>query len=193
MLNTMSVGQLPVALNGQTHSVPSTEVPHGNISLRGLHPEDMPLVWKWYNEFPRANFDDYGPHTLEALTAEMVARMSRGEIVAIVLHDQKPVGILGFAGLTERLGTLHGICFSKEVHGIGLTHFALKNFLKILFSNAKLQKISAMYFQNNLRIKKFLRAHGFVHEGTFLQHTVCGGVPINVSVVALYRKNWEAI
>ena len=192
MMNTMSIPQMPVSANGKVHAAPPVDVPMGTISLRGIFPEDVPLLWGWMQEYPRANFDDYGPKTLEDFHVEIHARLNRREYIFVAMHDGKPVGCIGFAPITDRLGGMRGICFSKAVHGTGIAPFAVRESLRILFTanDGRLQKIEANYFRDNSRIKKFLRNLGFVHEGTRLDHTLRSGVPTDLALVALYRKNW---
>jgi RimJ/RimL family protein N-acetyltransferase len=180
----MSLAQMPVVLNGKPKDVDC-----GTVSLRGVTRDDIPLLWKWLNEYPRANFDDGGPQMIEEFEVEMGRRFQRGEICMGALHNGKLVGCIGYAPVTHRLGSLHGICFSKDVHGTGVAAFAVKNFLKMLFTG-KVEKVFATYFQDNTRIKKFLRKQGFVHEGTLIDHTVRGGRVTTMSLVALHKKNF---
>ena len=169
------------------YSQPTEDVQAGEIAIRALRPEDVPALWIWLNEYPRSNFDDYGPQSLEAFTAEIVARMNAGEVIAAFLHDGKFIGVCGYAQITERLGMLRGICFSKAVHGTGLAPAAVHRFLEKILAPGKVQKIQAMHFSDNLRIKKFLRKQGFTHEGRLEAHTVRGGVPTDMTLVALHR------
>jgi len=180
---------MPVHVNGAKKG----DTFMGTVSLRGITRDDIPLLWKWLNEYPRANFDDSAPQMIEEFEVEMGRRLGRGEICMGALHNGKLVGCIGYAPVTHRLGSLHGICFSKDVHGTGVAAFAVKNFLKMLFAG-KVEKVFATYFHDNLRIKKFLRKQGFVHEGTLVDHVVRGGKVTTMSLVALHRKNFtEAI
>jgi len=186
---------MPVALNGKPPAAP--DVYAGKIALRAVHPDDLHLLWIWLNEFPRANFDDYSPKTFEEFQVEIFQRMqpdSSGrvrEFIVVALLDGKPIGFIGYRPITERLGTLHGICFSKAVHGKGHAAFAVRNLINAIMKDGKVQKIEANYFKDNARIKKFLRKLGFEHEGTRFDHTLRQGKPIDVSLVALYRRNWK--
>ena len=176
---------MPVHVNGTKKG----DTFMGTVSLRGINRDDIPLLWKWLNEYPRANFDDEGDKCIEEFEITMGRRLGRGEICMVAIFNKEPVGCIGYAPVTHRLGSLHGICFSKEVHGSGVAAFALKNFLKILFSG-KVEKVFATYFHDNLRIKKFLRKQGFVHEGTLIDHVVRGGKVTTMSLVALHKKNF---
>ncbi len=178
---------MPVSVNHK-----KTDTFMGTVSLRLVTRDDIPLLWKWLNEFPRNNFDDSAPSMVEEFEVEMGRRIQRGEICYGALHNGKLVGCMGYAKVTHRLGSLHGICFSKEVHGTGVAAFAMKNFLRMIFSG-KVEKVFATYFQDNLAVKKFLRKQGFVHEGTLKEHAVRLGKPIDMSLVALHKKNFTEI
>lgn len=183
------IAQLPVGVNGKKSTA---DVPRGTIALRGIRPADIPLLWKWLMEFPCSNFDDYGPKTEEEFHAHIVRRLNQRELCIAVLQNDTLIGCIGYRPMTDRLGTLHGICFSKEVHGTGAAPFAVHKFLETLFAG-KVERVMASYFQDNLRIKKFLRKQGFVHEGTLMDHTLRGGRVTNMAIVGLLKKNFEGL
>jgi len=180
--------QLPVAIAQKKTTIYSGAVePKVKISLRALLEDDVPLIWQWLHEFPKQNLDDYAPKTLEAFKLDIQKRLAQGEIIGIILRGGEPVGVIGFRQLTDYLGALHGICFTSKVHRTGLTQYAVHKFLKMMFRETKLDKISATYFRDNEQIKGFLKKQGFEHEGTMKMHTRRAGRPIDVSLVALYR------
>lgn len=182
----MTSAHMPAAVNGT-----SRDVSVGTIGLRGITPAEVPLLWGWMNEYPRSNFDDYAPKTVEEFHDEILSRIQRREIICMALYNDEPVGCIGFAPITDRLGSLHGICFSKAVHGKGLAPFAVRRFLEKVFAAGKVEKIKASYFKDNMRIKKFLRAQGFVHEGTAMAETLRAGVATDMSLVALMRSDFN--
>ncbi len=179
-----AIGQLPVGLNGKPR-----DIPMGTVTLRGITPEDVPLLWKWLQEYPHQNFDDYGPKVFEEFQGELIERMGRGFLFTIALHNDKPVGCIGYVKESPRTGSFRGICFAKSVHRTGVAAFAVKNFLRLVFS-AGVEKISACYFSDNLPIKNFLKKQGFGLEGTLMAHTMRRGVPTKMSLVALHKKNF---
>lgn len=178
---------MPVAANG-TKKVPRGTF-MGTVSLRGITPDDVPLLWKWLNEYPHQNFDDYGPRSIEEFEVEMISKIQRGEVFVVALHNGQPVGCIGYAKETPRTGSFRGICFAKSVHRTGVAAFAVKHFLKSVFS-AGTDKVSATYFSDNMAIKNFLKKQGFGLEGTLMAHTMRRGVPTKMSLVALHKKNF---
>ena len=180
-----AIGQLPVGVNGKV----SRDIFMGTVSLRGITPEDIPLLWKWLQEYPHQNFDDYGPKVIEEFEVELIRRMQRNTVYVIALQNHKPVGCIGYEKETPRTGSFRGICFAKSVHRTGVAAFAVKHFLRSIF-NAGTEKVSACYFSDNLPIKNFLKKQGFGLEGTLMAHTMRRGVPTKMSLVALHKKNF---
>lgn len=168
----------------------------GSVTLRAIAPDHVPLIWDWMQEFPKANFDDYGPKSIEAFKAEVVQRVEAREVLVVAYLDDDPVGVMTYAAITDRLGTFHGLCFAKRVHGTGVAAFAVSRFIDKLFGKPKLQgvrpieKIQAAYFEDNAFVERFLKRQGFQHEGKLRQHTLRGGKPVNCNLVALYRDVW---
>ncbi len=177
---------MPVHVNGSK----KTDTFMGTVSLRGLTPDDVPLLWKWLNEYPHQNFDDYGPKVIEEFQVELMRRMQHNTVYVVALHNGEPVGCIGYEKETPRRGSFRGICFAKSVHRTGVAAFAVHHFLKTIFASG-VEKVSAQYFADtNSQIKNFLKKHGFIHEGTLMNHTLRRGVLIRVSLVALHKKNF---
>jgi RimJ/RimL family protein N-acetyltransferase len=188
------IPSLPVAPNGKSHVQPTEAAKGGTVILRASKPEDVESIWGWLQEYPKASFDDYGPKTLEEFHAGIVGRLKSGELLVVAELEGKPIGTIAYAPITERLGSLHGICFTKFVHGTGAPYFAVSRFLDKLFSNnTKIEKICACYFQDNSHIKPFLKKLGFIHEGTLVDHTVRHGIRINQTLVALHKRDWRKV
>lgn len=164
----------------------------GDVSLRSITPDDIPLLWRWLNEYPHQNFDDYGPKYIEEFEVEIIRRIQRNTIYLVAMLNDKPVGCIGYEKETPRSGSFKGICFAKSVHRTGVAAFAVRNFLLILFRNG-IEKVSAQYFSDNMPIKNFLKKQGFGLEGTLMAHTLRRGVPTKVSLVALHKKNFMEI
>jgi|SRR5579864_8788951 len=148
--------------------------------------EAISLVWDWMNEFPLANFDDYGPNNLAEFVEEMADRSLR-ESSWIVLADGDPVGYVGYIPITQRLGTFHGICFTKRVHGSGVAHEAIASILRDLY-RLGVEKVAASFFSDNLRVGRFLTSLGAVDEGLLREHTLRNGEKMNMRVMAFFKE-----
>jgi RimJ/RimL family protein N-acetyltransferase len=145
------------------------------------------LLWSWLNEFPLRNFDDYGPTDNFDLAVEMEARIQRGERTWMVSFEGKPVGAVGYKPVTDRMGYLHGICFTKSVHGKGIAKNALLTILDELFESG-VDKIAAEYFVSNARVSNFLRGLGFIQEGYLRRATMQSGELIDKFLVARFKE-----
>lgn len=146
----------------------------------------LPNLWEWVNEHPASNLDDYGPQTIEAFVTEMRGRGER-EFTWAVLQNGRPVGCVGYLPLTPRLGTFHGICFSRSVGQRELKLQALQRIIGELFDSG-VEKICASFFSDNLRIAVFLSDLGFHGEGLLKKHTLRNGQPVDMTMVALFKE-----
>jgi len=149
--------------------------------------EQYPLLWTWLHESKESNFDDYGPTTYQAFVEEMKDRSER-ELSWMATWNDKPVGFIGYAPVNLRLGSTHGICFTKEVHGKGVAYEAVSRIVEQLFASG-VEKIQACYFASNLRVAEFLNKLGFYQEGYFVAQTVRNGNLEDMRLVARFRSS----
>ena len=136
------------------------------LTLIPFPEQSIPLAWKWLLEFPHCNFDDYGPKTEQEFIAQMTERMENELIVGVtpIGEERQLVGIMAYLPLTPRLGSFHGICFARAVHGTGLPLQAMRQFIADLFGRGKIEKIAASYFADNQRVRAFLKKLGAEDE-----------------------------
>ncbi len=146
----------------------------------------LPLVWEWLNEDPSANFDDFGPKDAESFELEMTGRSQR-ERTWGVMADDAPCGAIAVLPVTPRLVQTHGVVFASSAHGRGVAREALKQVLCELWAGG-VEKVSATYFSDNPKIRRCLAALGAVDEGRLIAHTVRGGIPIDLQMVAFFRE-----
>jgi RimJ/RimL family protein N-acetyltransferase len=145
----------------------------------------LPDAWKWLNEFPARNFDDYGATSLAEFTAAMEQRAITETIVG-VLEAGELVGIMAYLPLSPRSGALHGVCFAKRVHGTGIAAWGLRTLLSELFRGG-IEKVSASYFADNGRVRSFLAKCGAVDEGLLKAQTLRNGKAIDMWLVAFFK------
>src|ERR1051325_4619586 len=132
--------------------------------------ESLNLVWNWLNQFPENNFDDFGPKNWG------------------VRKDGVLCGIIAFLPLNYHVGTFHGICMSKAVHGTGTAKRAVRTVVDEIFQSG-VMKISASYFATNSKVEHLLLSLGAQYEGTLLKQTVQNGQPIDMRLVAFFRND----
>lgn len=146
----------------------------------------FPLVWQWLNEFPLANFDDYGPKTEREFVTEMLRRAEYEAIVGVESAGEL-VGAIGYLPLSPRSGCLHGICFTSKTHGTGLPFHAVRAFLESHFTSG-VDKISASFNADNRRMYQLAQRLGAVEEGYLRRQTMRGGKPLDKYLIAFFNK-----
>ena len=146
-----------------------------------------PLLWEWIQEHPEAHLDDTVTRELSAFVAEMTRRQGQGERSWGVWVDGAPAGAIGYAALSDRVGMLHGVCISRRVKGQGVADAALTAVLEQL-GREGVRKVSASYFTDNAHIRACLKRLGFVDEGFLQDHTLRGGLPVSLWLVAKMVK-----
>jgi RimJ/RimL family protein N-acetyltransferase len=157
------------------------------IELISPFPTDfLADAWKWLQESPEHNFDDYGPRTLAEFEEEMAQRLERGERTWAVQDSGQLCGMIGYLPMTPRWGCFHGICFARRVCGTSTTRLAVARVIHEL-SGSGVEKISASYFATNLRVRRFLEDLGAVDEGYLSKQTLRDGKPIDMRLVAIFK------
>lgn len=151
-----------------------------------------PHLWPWLRQHPELNFDDAGPTTALDLEDEMRRRREAGERTWGVSFAGDPVGAIGYAPITHRLGTFHGICFTDEVQGLGIAQTAVRMVLDDLYAEG-VEKVSASFFAHNTRVHRFFARLGAVEEGLLRAHTTRHGQPIDMRLMALFAPKTHGI
>jgi len=156
-----------------------------DIELQSPFPtEHYGLLWKWMAEYPANNSDDFSPKTYVGFQVDMDLRQER-EDVFLVLYEGKPVGAIGYTPMTPHAGMMHGILFSKSVHGKGVAKQAMQMFMAKVFASG-VAKISASYYEHNKRVGRFLESLGFKVEGLMINQTIQDSKPINMVLAAAF-------
>ncbi len=145
-------------------------------------------AWGWLHQFPDNNFDDYGPRDYESFSRDLKQRIAT-ERTWLALRDGEPCGIIGYLPITPRMGSFHGICFDKAVHGYGTAKAAVSMVIEELFDSG-VEKICASFFLENERVFNFLSGLGSRTEGILRKHTLRHGVPIDMRQVAIFRDTF---
>jgi len=146
-------------------------------------------VWQWLQEFPLANFDDFGPKSVADLVIDVQRRIARGERVWVAWRNCAPIGIIGYAPVNSYCGMFHGICFAEEWHNTGVAQAAVGKVIDEIFATSQ-QKISASFFRDNERVHSFLHGLGFTFEGLMTRQTLRGGKPVDMLLLALFKEDW---
>lgn len=169
-----------------TALVEPIEITAGEVSLIPFQPTWIPLAWEWLNQDPSANFDDYGPKTVEEFADDLLRRHQAGQILVGVLKGNSPVGIMGFQPVTERLGHFAGICFAKHAQGKGVGTIAVGLMLLALWKEG-FEKVEAMFFADNERVAGLFRKLGAHDEGLLFEHALRNGQPVDVKLMGFVK------
>lgn len=144
-------------------------------------------AWEWMQEYPNANFDDYGPCTFSDFALQFDQRVERGEHMWLVKKDDQPCGIVCYVPATPRMGSFHGICFAKGHCNKTEKRAAVTFILGELFLSG-VEKVCAGYFADNVKIGRLLADVGAVQEGLLARHTVRNGKPLDMVQVAIFSS-----
>ncbi len=155
------------------------------MTIELVHPDPViwaPMVLEWLHEHPKCNFDDYGPRTVDEIEAKLANVTIR---TWGVIHDGAPCGVIAYQSIAPEFGAFAGICFTESVHGKGIARLAVQRVLNRLWAEG-VEKISASYFADNLRVARFLAKLGAVREGLLRAQTRRNGEPVDMELVALF-------
>ncbi|MES2136612.1 MAG: GNAT family protein [Pseudomonadota bacterium] len=158
------------------------------ITQRPLAAADVRPLWEFMLEFPRHNFDDGGPHTLEQFEQAMVDRVQHEVLAAFTIEDDNFIGAAAYRPFSPRSGVLRGVCFARRVHGTGIPLEAMRGFIEGLGRDGA-EKVSAQLHADNTRAWRFFKKLGFVQEGLFRAHTTRAGDLIDLRIIALFKKD----
>ena len=142
------------------------------------------MLHRWMLEFPERTLDDFWPRNPQAFSDAIEAR-SIAEKTFLVTEDEKPVGFIGYCRITSHLGSLRGVCFTREVHGNGTAVRVVRKLLQCEFDEG-VHKIMAFPFTDNLRAIAFYKKLGAIKEGTLAKHTIRGGKVTDLLAMAFF-------
>lgn len=156
------------------------------LTLTPFDLERTSLLFAWLQEYPAANFDDYGPKDAETFLIEIERRIEVGERLWGVRKDGGLCGAIGYQPLSPRCGMFHGIVFPKGRLTRTEKRAAVSLLLTDLFASG-VEKVSATYFADNLKIHQFLKDLGAVGEGLLRKQTLRGGLPVDLRLIAIFK------
>lgn len=162
------------------------------ITTRPLAGDDLPRLWEILREFPRENFDDSGPTSIEEFEESMVDRVQHELLIAFDVAGEL-VGATAVEPVSYRNGMLRGVmlrgvCFARAVHSTGVPLQAMRGAIAKLYEDG-IEKISARMFADNLRAWRFFQKLGAVEEGLQRAETVRAGELVDVRLIALFRES----
>jgi len=151
----------------------------------------VPRVWTWIEEFHDRIADDYGPKTLDEFV-ESWRRQERTRRTWGVWRGAELGGLIIWqAGPIPEAGETHAL-FKREFWGRATTRAAAALVYAELFGEG-VRKIMAFPFASNRAVIALALSLGFVREGMLREQTLKKGQPVDVAVLGLLRKDFEAL
>lgn len=169
---------------------PAIANPKLEVELQPFPPKATEKAWAWLNEFPKYNFDDDGPTSLNEFKMSLLWRVQHGQTIIGVIHESECVGLIGIERKTERRAEFCGICFSKAVHGKGVAAEALRILFRTLWADG-VDKVEAQFFADNYRVARFFHKLGAKSEGVRRAHTLRGGKAVDCRLVGWTKEDWK--
>ena len=141
-----------------------------------------------YNKYKKYLEDDYNEDTL----ASLIERSK--PFFWVILSDSSPAGFVYLENLIGSSQKLHSAevttCIHPKYWG-SFSKYCAKIFFKKCFSELGFQKIKALIYPQNYRVKTLLRLSGFIKEAELQNETLREGNLQNVEVYSLFRKYYE--
>ena len=172
----------------------------GEVSLRPLVEEDVPLLARWFFDpdvLQWLQLSEDPPHlrTMEAIRERFV--MMRDDPFTEVWRidaEGRPIGeieLVGIHGLQLR-AEVHLSIGEKDVWGRGHGSRALRLVLYHAFENLRLRRVFAMADADNARVIRLFEKCGFAREGLLREHRLRHGLPVDMVVMGLLSTEHEA-
>ena len=141
-----------------------------------------------YNKFKKYLEDDYSEDTL----ASLIERTT--PFFWVILSGELPAGFVyleNFIGNNKKLHSAEvTTCIHPEYWGT-FSKYCAKIFFKKCFEDFGFQKIKALVYPQNFRVKALLKVSGFEKEAELKQETLKFGKLQNVEIYSLFRTYYE--
>ncbi len=150
--------------------------------------EYMAFVSCLYNKFKKYLEDDYNEDTL----AGLIKRTS--PFFWVILSDTSPAGFVYLENFIGDCKKLHSAevttCIHPKFWG-SFSKYCAKIFFKKCFDEFGFQKIKALVYPQNYRVKTLLKTSGFIKEAELLGETMRCDRLQNVEIYSLFRTYYE--
>jgi RimJ/RimL family protein N-acetyltransferase len=158
------------------------------VSLRSpFPPEDVPRIWEWIEPFRNRVSDDFSPKTLMEFLVYFREQSMRSHTWAVYRSGELG-GLVTYEKISPVVGTAHCI-FKKSFWGRATTMPALQAAIHEMFGESV--KLTLPVMDGNKAMLSLLSDLGASREGVLEKHTVRGGKPINVVMLALFRDTFD--
>ncbi len=154
-----------------------------------ISPQYIESVNHLYNKYIKYLEDDYNEDTLAGLICR-----TNPFFWVILTSDSSFAGFVYLENITGNRKKLHSAelttCFHPKFWGV-FSKYCAKIFLKKCFDELGLEKIKALVYPQNFRVKTLLKNSGFVKEAELKNETLKNGKPQSIEVYSLFKNYYE--
>jgi RimJ/RimL family protein N-acetyltransferase len=170
------------------------------VVLRPIEREDLPTVLPWWNDPEVMLYTDDDPHPRKSL-AELVERHERetgelaGSTARFVIETVagRPIGdIVFYAYRADTRSAWMGVMIGERASwGQGYGSEAIRLFLRYLFEEKGLHKVSLTVSDFNTRAIRAYEKCGFRHDGALRDEALVDGVYVDHLVMSLLEDEYR--
>ncbi|MBI3255780.1 MAG: GNAT family N-acetyltransferase [Candidatus Andersenbacteria bacterium] len=172
--------------------------PDKSVALRGIEQRDVDLCCGWLNSQEiRQHIRVWLPVSQlkekAFIESILIQQLPPRDIVFIILHQDKPVGMVGVHGIQWDWGCgVLGICIGKQDHRrqkVGSTAYQL--LMKYVFEETPLRLLEAEVYATNEGSLRLHKSLGFISVGTSEPKALIGGEHVPISTFSMTREHWR--
>lgn len=168
------------------------------VALRYATPDDAPALLELGSDPEVTRFFSWGPYTRVeqplGFVASLDSQRAAGERLEFVVVDSsdRPIGITGLSefSLRDRRAVV-GTWFGRAHWGTDANRESKALVLALAFEVLGLGRVTAWANPENGRSVRALERLGFVSEGVLREWHVHEGVPKDVAVLRVLRREWQ--
>lgn len=156
------------------------------VELRSPFPaEDIPRIWAWIEPFRWRVSDDFSPKTLAEFVVHFRGVAERAAKTWAVYVSGELGGVITYERLSPVVGTAHAT-FKKSFWGQKTTLPAIDEAVNEMLADRP--KLSLPVIEGNKAMMGLLKKLGATQEGVLKAHTLRDGKPLDLVLMALFRK-----
>ena len=148
----------------------------------------LPEINRCYKKYYKYLQDDFTEQYDDA--KQFVEQFGNYFWVVTEINSGNFMGFLAldnFIGNNQKLYSAEiTVAYSKKAWGI-FTKYSGKLFLKKCFDEFELEKIKAVIFSDNYRVKTLLKTSGFIYESTLKSETLRNNKKQDIEIFSIYR------
>jgi ribosomal-protein-alanine N-acetyltransferase len=170
-----------------------------HIYLRPVVLNDAAVIRKWHNDPEIVRLARVGEKktTLKQEKADIsAARRSRDQAYHIIAisSDNTPIGFLRFNYIDTTSGNtwLRVIIGDKRAWGRGYAGEAMRGYLKWLFNDLHVHRVTLECYSTNLRAIRFYKKLGFKQEGILREAVLINGKYHDIIAFGMLQEDFES-